>query len=144
MKRATIIDTDTVLRDNGFKVTALRAMLLEKLSASSIPLTVPVIIRKVKSARADTATIYRALNALTHAGVLSAHSLHKDKVSYSFKRGEHGHHIICTKCKTVESIPFCIRGINTSAAAKSKLFKKIEEHSLSFMGTCRKCVRAVR
>lgn len=144
MKKATPIDTETVLHENGFKATPLRVLLLERLSLSAVPLTVPMIIRKVKTARADTATVYRALNALTDAGVLSAHSLHKDKVSYSLAAGEHAHHIVCTKCKTVESIPFCVRGINTSAVAKSKLFKKISGHNLSFMGTCRKCVRAVR
>ena len=144
MKKAIPIDAETILRENGFKATPLRILLLEKLSQSSTPLTVLVIVRKVKTARADTATVYRALNALTDAGVLAAHSLHKDKMSYSFLRGEHGHHIVCAKCKTIESIPFCVRGINTSAALKSKLFRKISGHTLSFMGTCRKCVRAVR
>ncbi|HEY0980437.1 MAG TPA: Fur family transcriptional regulator [Candidatus Paceibacterota bacterium] len=144
MKKAILIDAETILRDNGFRATPLRILLLEKLFQSSTPLTVPVIVRKVKTARADTASVYRALNALTEAGVLSAHTLHKDKLSYSFVQGEHGHHIMCTKCKTIESIPFCVRGINTSAVAKSKLFRKISGHTLSFMGTCRKCVRAVR
>jgi len=144
MKKATFIDTETLLHDHGFKVTPLRTMLLEKLSASSTPLTVPVIIRKVKTARADAATIYRALNAFTDAGILTTHTLHKDKLSYSFATKDHGHHIVCGKCKTIESISFCVRGINTSAVLKSKLFKKISGHNLSFLGTCRKCVRAVR
>lgn len=144
MKKAIIIDAEATLRENGFKATPLRILLLEKLSQSPAPLTVPVILRKVKTAHADTASVYRALNALTDAGVLSSHALHKDKLSYSFIQGEHGHHIVCTKCKAVESIPFCVRGINTSAALKSKLFRKISGHTLSFMGTCRKCVRAVR
>ncbi|MFZ4500143.1 MAG: Fur family transcriptional regulator [Minisyncoccia bacterium] len=144
MKKAIIIDAEVTLRENGFKATPLRILLLEKLSQSPTPLTVPTILRKVKTAHADTASVYRALNALTDAGVLSSHTLHKDKLSYSFIQGEHGHHIICTQCKTVESIPFCVRGINTSAALKSKLFRKISGHTLSFMGTCRKCVRAVR
>lgn len=144
MKKAIPIDAEALLRDSGFKATALRILLLEKLSVSSTPLTVPAIIRKVKTAHADTASVYRALNALTDAGILSAHTLHKDKLSYSLVRGEHGHHIVCTQCKTIESIPFCVRGINTSAALKSKLFRKISAHTLSFSGTCRKCVRAVR
>jgi len=144
MKKATPIDSEAILREYGFKVTPLRALLLEKLSASSTPLTVPVILRKVKTARADTATVYRALNALTEAGVLIAHTLHKDKLSYSLATKEHGHHIVCEKCKAIESISFCVRGINTSAVLKSKLFKKISGHNLSFLGTCRKCVRAVR
>lgn len=144
MKRAIVIDAESILRDSGFKVTALRVLLLEKLSQSSVPLTVPVIVRKVKTAHADTASVYRALTALTDAGILSAHSLHKDKTSYSLVQGEHGHHIVCTLCNTVESVPFCVRGINASVVTKSKLFRKISGHTLSFMGTCRKCVRAVR
>lgn len=144
MKKVIPIDAESILHDNGFKATPLRLLLLEKLSVSPTPLTVPVIIRKIKTARADTATIYRALNAFTDAGVLIAHNLHKDKLSYSYATDTHDHHIVCKKCKTIESIPFCIRGLNTSATAKSKLFKKISGHTLSFMGTCRKCVRAVR
>jgi len=144
MKKATFIDIEHILHEHGFKVTPLRSMLLEKLSLSPTPLTVAAIVRKVKTARADTATVYRALNALTEAGLLIAHTLHKDKISYSFATEDHGHHIVCGTCKTIESISFCVRGINTSAVAKSKLFKKISGHNLSFMGTCRKCVRAVR
>lgn len=144
MRKAIPIDTETILREHGFKVTSLRTILLEKLSASSIPLTVPVIIRKVKTARADSATVYRALNVLTDAGILTSHSLHKDKLSYSFVTNDHGHHIVCGKCHAIESISFCVRGIHTSAMAKSKLFRKISGHNLSFLGTCRKCVRAVR
>lgn len=144
MKKAISIDAQALLHENGFKATPLRLLLLEKLSASPTPLTVPIIIRKVKTARADTATIYRALNAFTTAGILIAHNLHKDKLSYSFTTNEHGHHIVCKKCKTIESISFCVRGINISAVAKSKLFKKISGHTLSFIGTCRKCTRTVR
>lgn len=144
MKKAIPIDAEAILHEHDFRATPLRILLLEKIASATSPLTAQSIIRKVRTAKADTATIYRALGALTEAGILESHTLHKDKLSYSFAKKDHGHHIVCTKCKTIETISFCIRGLQTNAVTKSKLFKAIQSHDLSFYGTCRKCVRAVR
>jgi Fur family transcriptional regulator, ferric uptake regulator len=145
MKKSASFDAPEVLQDAGFKVTPLRVLLLEVLHDAPKPLPVSVLVRKTKRVGADSATVYRALSAFVEKGIVKCLSLEKDKTSYEYILGKgHVHHVVCDSCGTIESISFCMRNIHASAAAKSKQFKLIKEHSLEFFGTCRKCVRAVR
>jgi len=120
-------------------------LLIEVLGNSAIPLSVAVLHRKTKKAGADVATLYRALNAFEEAGLVTALTVDKTKKLYEITRPEtHLHHIVCDSCNTVESIPFCVRSIDQQAIKQSRQFKKVHSHQLAFVGTCRKCVRAVR
>jgi Fe2+ or Zn2+ uptake regulation protein len=143
MKKSTPIDPEALLMEHGFKRTPLRLALLLVLSQSTKPLTVTELVKKTKKVGADTATLYRALGAFVEAGIIHPLALQKDKVSYQMANS-HAHHIMCTDCGTIETVPFCVRDIAKKAAQTSKLFKIINEHRLEFFGTCRKCVRAVR
>ncbi len=143
MKKSTPIDPESVLIEHGFKRTPLRLALLELFSQSTKPFTATDLIKKTKKVGTDTATLYRALTAFLEAGIIQSLALQKDKVSYQLK-SSHTHHIVCNKCGTIETVPFCIRDITKKAVLTSKLFKVINEHRLEFFGTCRKCIRAVR
>ena len=142
MKKAT--DYTTLLREHGFKATALRIAILEALEVSRTPLTVAKIVRKVRKHSADVESVYRALAAFVQEDIVRAIPLGSNSLSYEFVRDQHGHHIVCTSCAVVEAIPFCVRSIELNAKDKSKLFKSISGHTLSFAGTCKKCARAVR
>lgn len=144
-KKSIVFDPETLLRNNGFKVTPLRTLLLETLFASPHPVTAKILLRKTKKLQADSASIYRALSAFTEKGIVQNSALEKNKASYEIIFGkEHTHHIKCVDCGSVETIVFCIRGLHISAAKKSRRFKSIIDHKLSFSGTCRKCLRTVR
>jgi Fur family transcriptional regulator, ferric uptake regulator len=145
MKKSIYIDTETILHDAGFKVTTVRTALLEALNEAHKPLSAAQLIKKVRKTHADTATVYRALNAFVEKDLVRALSLEKEKVVYQLMVGKpHSHHVVCTECSTIETIPFCVRSIETNAKERSKLFKTISGHTLSFLGTCKKCARAVR
>ncbi len=140
-----MIDAGALLAEHEFKKTPLRLLLLEVLALSAIPLSVAKLARKTKKVGADTATIYRALNAFVEAGMVHALTVDKTKTLYEITRAKsHVHHIVCDTCQTVESIPFCVKSIDRQAAEYSKQFKKVHSHQLAFVGTCRKCLRAVR
>jgi Fur family ferric uptake transcriptional regulator len=144
-KQLQPIDGETLLEEHGFKKTPLRLLLVEVLSLSSIPLSVTVLKRKTKKVGADLVTLYRALNAFEEAGIVTALTVDKTKKLYQFNRPEtHLHHIVCDSCNAVESIPFCVRSIDQQAIKQSRQFKKVHSHQLAFVGTCRKCIRAVR
>jgi Fe2+ or Zn2+ uptake regulation protein len=144
-KQMQPIDAEAVLEEHGFKKTPLRLLLLEVLSASAIPLSVAILKRKTKKVGADTATIYRALHAFVETEIVSALTVDKTKVLYQLNRPQvHVHHIVCDSCNAVESIPFCVKSIDQQAMKQSRQFKKVHSHQLAFIGTCRKCVRAVR
>lgn len=144
MKKSTAIDAPTLLREHEFKVTPLRVALLETLAVATTPLTVIQLEKKLRKLKANTTTIYRALEAFVETELVNALTLKKDTLSYELARDEHKHHVVCDSCGIIESVPFCIKGIAEKAATTSRLFKSITAHRLEFFGTCKKCVRAVR
>lgn len=143
-KQRQIIDAETVLHENGFKRTPLRVALLEILSVSPAPLSVAHLVRKTKKIGADTASIYRALKAFVEAEVVTALTVDKTKALYELASKNHFHHIVCDSCHTVESVPFCVKTLDQQVVKLSRQFKKVHSHQLAFIGTCRKCLRAVR
>ncbi len=144
-KQLQPIDAESLLHEHEFKKTPLRIMLLEVLSLSPTPLPVAKLIRKTKKLAADPATIYRALNAFVEAGMVHALTVDKTKVLYELVQEKiHNHHIVCDTCSAVESIPFCIKTIDQQAIKVSRQFNKVHSHQLAFVGTCRKCIRALR
>lgn len=134
----------SILHEHGFRATPLRVLILKIIYTSPTPLTVEEIIKKTKRLKADDASIYRAISSFYEIELIEQHNLHNNKFSYSKKEDKHTHHIICNKCKKIETIDFCIKDLNKRVSAKSKMFKQILSHNLSFVGTCRKCVRSVR
>ncbi len=143
-KQLQPIDAEALLQEYGFKKTPLRILLLEVLSLSPIPLAVAKLQRKTKKVGADPATLYRALHAFVEEGIVTEITVDKTKVLYQLNTDNHLHHIVCDSCNTVESISFCVKSIDKQVVEYSKQFKKIHGHQLSFIGTCRKCLRAVR
>jgi Fur family ferric uptake transcriptional regulator len=142
--RKTPFSPETVLQEHGFKSTVLRIFLLQFLNDAPIPLTVATIIKKTKRL-ADTATTYRALNAFVEKGLVRKLELIEGKASFELVvDNEHLHHIICDHCHTVEPIQLCMKNIHERALDKAKKFKYISNHSMSFIGTCKKCIRAIR
>lgn len=144
-KQLQPIDAEAVLEEHGFKKTPLRLLLLEVLSLSAIPLPVTVLKRKTKKLGADVVTIYRALHAFVEAELVTELNVDKTKVLYELNRPQsHVHHIVCDSCSAVESIAFCVKSLDQQVVKQSRQFKKVHSHQLAFVGTCRKCLRAVR
>lgn len=144
MKKYSIDDIEQLLHENDLKITPIRVFLLEILISSTTPLTTAEIAKMAKKSKASLSTIYRALHDFVEMRLVDRHILQGETVSYTFHTKTHKHYIVCNKCAAIEPIAFCMRSIHTNAALKSKLFKKISGHALSFVGTCRKCTRSVR
>lgn len=142
-KSITPFDATEVLREHGFKATPVRLLLVSLLHDSPRPLSVASLIKKTKKTSADAATIYRALSAYAEAGIISEVRLSKEQTYYEFLR-DHRHYIVCDTCGAIESVAFCVRDIDTRVIKSSKLFRQISAHHIDFVGTCRKCIRAVR
>ncbi len=139
------INPEEVLHTHGFRNTVIRIKLLELFDLQKLPLSIPVIVKKMRRYKADTATIYRAIDAFVAAGIVRPISFGNDCTYYDLVRpSSHGHHIICEYCNAIESVPFCIKTLEKNVKQVSRLFKTISSHQLSFSGTCKKCARAVR
>jgi Fe2+ or Zn2+ uptake regulation protein len=144
MPKSKAIDPVVLLKDAGFKNTPVRRALLLALSTATTPLTVRQLVRKVRATKADTATVYRALEAFEAEALVRSMQLTKNNISYELSRVKHSHHITCTNCAAVEVIPFCVKGIGKNALKTSRRFKTVVDHRLSFLGTCKNCARTVR
>lgn len=144
MKKA-IFDARDILHENELKATPIRVALLEILNESKTPQTIDSLQKLLKKQGGDIATLYRALATFSEIGITKKLPLEDGVYSYELSKGKHhNHHVICGSCGIIESIPFCIKNISISAIKKSKVFRVIENHTLSFSGTCKKCVRGVR
>lgn len=138
MKNRNSTDWAGSLKEFGLKATQPRLAILDTLNASQIPLSAREIHRKVKSANADQATIYRNLQTLAAAGLIRRVNFQHDHNHYELA-GHHHHHAICENCGKVVDISKCdIAGLEKQVLAVSG-FAQINSHALEFFGLCKNC-----
>lgn len=128
-----------ILKQNKLKVTRARVAILELFEKSVKPLSVDMIERTIKSKTINQVTIYRTLESFCKLGIISRVDLRQGAVCYELV-GEHHHHIVCTSCGVIEDFESCeIEKTSKKILAKSKKFKKIEDHSFELFGVCLSC-----
>ena len=133
----------TRLRAVGQRLTASRRSLLDVLTATPRPLTIPEILDD----RPELAqsSVYRNLVVLEEAGVV-----HRVVGTDEFARWEitedlagHHHHLICAQCGRVEDVP-ASAGLERSVAAAAAAITRTtgfrtEHHRLDLVGVCENC-----
>lgn len=131
-----------MLRTHGFRVTKGRVRLLDTLARSGTPLSVQELRAKLKDAQ-DQATLYRTLTDLAAAGIVRRVDLNTGTAHFEYTPGrEHHHHVVCTRCGTIEDIDNCaLDALEKQLMKRSKSFARISSHSLEFFGQCVRCAR---
>lgn len=143
MKKSTF-SPELLLHSNGLRVTPIRILILRLLHETTLPLTVEAIVKKVQHI-ADTATSYRTLNTFVEKNIVRKLDIMDGRASFELNRTSgHFHYVICQNCNSVEPIVLCIKNIHNNALKKTKKFKVVSDHQLTFWGTCKKCVRTIR
>ncbi|MCX6754597.1 MAG: Fur family transcriptional regulator [Candidatus Nomurabacteria bacterium] len=138
------INIDTILKDNGLKVTPARLSILNIFTKSKFPLNAFSVYSELskdkKNKNINEATVYRTLSSLEKNDILKIVNLRKDSVYFELNN-DHHHHIVCTICGTVEDFKenISIEKILSKIIEKSTKFKKIKEHSLELFGICKVC-----
>ena len=131
------------LRAVGQRLTANRQALLDALTASARPLTIPEILDQ----RPELAqsSVYRNLVVLEEADVV-----HRVVGTDEFARWEltedlagHHHHLICASCGRVEDVP-ASAGLERSVAAAAAAITRstgfrTQHHRLDLVGVCENC-----
>ncbi len=130
-----------MLRAAGLRATEGRISLLALLSREHKPLSVDAIQFRMSSS-VDTVTIYRSLEALENAGIVTRSGLGHDHAHYELATGRpHHHHAVCVSCGTVEDVEISHGKSPEKEALKAvKGFATMSRYSLEFFGTCKKCV----
>lgn len=138
MNKNNIIE---ILRQHGFKVTPPRIDIYSVLLETKQPISAEGVFLKVKNKKINNVTVYRTLASFVEKGMLRQVDLRRDAVCYELK-DDHHHHIVCNGCGDVEDIDLCLDNQTVSGITKqSKKFSSIEDHSLEFFGTCKKCIK---
>ncbi|OHA17713.1 MAG: hypothetical protein A2664_03815 [Candidatus Taylorbacteria bacterium RIFCSPHIGHO2_01_FULL_46_22b] len=130
-----------LLRDKKFKATQGRTLLLSVLKEAGRPLSIIQLLKLVKG-KLDQATLYRALEAFTHTGLVRRVDLGHAHTHYELVESDwHHHHVICRECGKIEDIADChVQNLERTLARHTKFFKEINSHSLEYFGRCKQCV----
>lgn len=132
-------DSETLLRDKGLKSTPLRLAILHFLNEQSAPLTAEEISKGLSEIDFDRATLFRSLKTFSEAGILNMVDLGEGFHRYekNCELHHHHHHIICTSCKKIEIVPFCIPE-QFKKFLQGKGYRNVT-HRMDFSGLCKSC-----
>lgn len=132
-------DVHEILHKKGLKVTPLREALMKVLMKQKSPLSVEEITVKLKGTDFDQATLFRSLKKFADAEIISQIDLGEGFLRFEYSCTEHGHHhhVMCSGCKKITILPFCI----------PKKFEEFLEkagytnitHRMDFTGLCASC-----
>ncbi len=136
-----------LLRSQGQRYTTSRRAVVEVLTRTERPMTLPEIL--THDPRLAQSSTYRNLAELEQAGVVRR-IITSDEHSYfelaEDLTGEHHHHLICTQCGAVTdfAVPGDLeRHIERSAAVVARKHGfVIDSHRLDLVGICTGCVSA--
>lgn len=130
---------ETTLREKGLKSTPLRLAILEVLNQAEAPLTAEETAKRLKRIDFDRASLFRSLKTFSESGLINSVDLGEGFQRYEMncKLHHHHHHIICTSCKEIEVVPFCIPDEFKNYLSR-KGYKEVT-HRMDFSGLCKRC-----
>jgi Fe2+ or Zn2+ uptake regulation protein len=135
--------THTRLRRDGQRYTDNRRQLVEVLSESPDPLTIPEILLR----RDDLAqsSVYRNLSVLERAGVVQKIVTTDEWARYELAEDltEHHHHLICSSCGAVEDFTVSKQLEERLTSAMTSVARRTgfhpTHHRLDLLGSCANC-----
>jgi Fur family ferric uptake transcriptional regulator len=125
----------------GVRPTAQRVRVLEELAREHNDATAQELHRRLASGgdRIGLATVYRALAALSDAGLVDTLTHGQAETCYRLcATGHHHHHLVCTGCHRVVELTNCSVGEWVAKAARAEGFEATG-HSLEVTGLCANC-----
>lgn len=134
---AHILDS---IRTQGKRITVTRQLVVETMVAAATPLSVQELLATFRKKRkpVNKTTLYRELDFLEELGVVRQVQLGQDRKRYELTAGPHHHHIRCVECDRIEDIDFPDHLEGTVAHIEKKTGFAVLDHSLEFVGLCKK------
>jgi len=139
-QRPTIDELVDQLRARGQRATtARRAVLAELLAAGDTHLTADELARRIQAEHPaiHLSTVYRSLDALAEADVISVARFADQPVTYHLATDVH-HHAVCSVCGDTINLPAGIL-----APVQKRLLRDhgfvADPHHLTITGTCARC-----
>jgi Fur family ferric uptake transcriptional regulator len=132
-----------LLKNAGLKLTLPRQTLLQAITQHDGPFSAEDIFASCKKlsrkSAGDLVTIYRSLATFSDISILTRCDFGDGTVRYELleQDGSHHHHVICTSCKTVEPISFCV--VEGQEQIIEQMGYSRLTHKLEFFGLCPSC-----
>lgn len=118
------------------RLTKHRKSILSLLENNKSPMSADLIISSFPKQTIDLSTVYRSLDKLHTAGMISKSVI--DNTAYYFiSDHEHHHFMVCLSCKKMFEIDCHIHNLVDEVESESGF--KIIQHDLTFYGYCTNC-----
>ncbi|GFE61284.1 transcriptional repressor [Geobacter sp. AOG2] len=131
----------TILKRLKLKVTPKRLEVMSCLGGEPLYLSADEVWQriKVRVASIGLPTVYRILDELAEAGVITRIFL-ADRKQYYFlcTNQEHHHHFVCESCRRVEDLGQCVLG-EGAVEAVQRSGGRVTSHILQVNGVCGAC-----
>ncbi len=121
------------------RITRPRLAVLAILIQSHGPFTMEELHKRVEKEDIDPVTVYRCIASFQESGIVGRCDFGDGPVRFEYRGegSEHHHHVVCTKCRKIRSLDFClVEGIEK--ILKKEGYSHIS-HSLEFFAVCAKC-----
>ena len=142
-KRVPETDTEPekrLIKAAGLRLTRPRELILARLRSEHGPFQVKDLYEGLPRGVCDLVTVYRCLEAFEAASLVQKVTFGDGTVRYEFSSdGHHHHHLICTRCKKVETLghEICPQKV-VEKIAQLKKFTQVR-HTLEVFGLCPEC-----
>lgn len=118
------------------RLTKHRKSILKLLEKNKMPLSADLIMASFDSGTIDLSTVYRSLNALFSAGMISK-SVINNTAYYFLSNKEHHHFMVCLSCEKMFKLNCHIN--DTVSNIENETGFQIIQHDLTFYGYCPAC-----
>lgn len=127
------------LKEGGGRVTAQRKRLAHEIIGFDVPFTADQLYDLLDDLKVDPTTIYRSLATFTELGLIQTVDFADGLVRYEYvpSHKPHHHHIICTACKKVDAVHFCV--VEGQEQIIERMGYADVSHRLEFFGLCQQC-----
>ncbi|KAA6226489.1 MULTISPECIES: Fur family transcriptional regulator [unclassified Campylobacter] len=136
-----------ILRQGGLKYTKQREILLQTLYHNDMHYTPESLYMEIKQSVPDLnigiATVYRTLNLLEEAEMVTSISFGSSGKKYELANKPHHDHMICKNCGKIIEFENSVIERQQSLVAKEHNFK-LTGHLMQLYGTCSGCTQKVK
>jgi Fe2+ or Zn2+ uptake regulation protein len=135
-----ISDIESTLRNQGYKLTDQRRMIIDAFEQCPAHYTAQEIFEKVRlqNPNINFSTVYRNLELLCRLGIINKLNISSGISHFELKHEDHHHHLVCIKCGDMQSIDICPYREIENAELDELGFVPIE-HRFEIYGYCKKC-----
>lgn len=129
----------------GRRLTQQRVIVAEALASARRALSAQELTERVKRTHPTIgrATVYRALEAQVEDGMASRFEREGHVWAYIACDPQHHHHLVCTRCQTVEDLAEELVAPMLGAVGRRHDFQ-VDHAALDFYGLCGRCRRRSR